>query len=101
MGKLNERGIYVMAVGERGAFGIMNQKKVKHTQHLRHRTLMKTHAKSELHILDQMELDELIGFADRHSVDIQEEVKIDKETVLTKILNDPGVIKMKEEMKLC
>lgn len=72
-----------------------------HTQHLRHRTLLRTHAKSELHVLEQMELDELIGFADRHSVDIREEVKVDREMVLNKILSDPRVIKMRKDVNLC
>lgn len=75
--------------------------RTKHTQHLRHKTLLKTHAKTELHILDQMELDELIGFADRHSVDIREEVKVDKETVLNKILNDPLIMELRREHNLC
>lgn len=80
----------------------MNLKKfTKHTQHLRHRTLLKTHAKSELHILDQMELDELIFFAEDRSIDIKEEKAIGREAILTKILNDPGVIKARKEMKLC
>lgn len=74
---------------------------MKYTQHLRHKTLLKTHAKTELHILDQMELDELIGFADRHSVDIQEEVKVDKAAVLNKILNDPLIIELRKEHNLC
>lgn len=73
----------------------------KYTQHLRHKTLLKTHAKTELHILDQMELDELIGFADRHSVDISEEVKVDKAAVLNKILNDPLIIELRKEHNLC
>lgn len=75
--------------------------KLRHTQHLRHKTLLRTHAKSELHVLEQMELDELIGFADRHSVVIKEEVKVDRETVLNKILSDPSVIKMRKDVNLC
>lgn len=73
----------------------------KHTQHLRHKTLLKTHAKSELHILDQMELDELISFADRHTINIVEEVKIGHEAVLNKVMNDPLILKMRKDANLC
>jgi hypothetical protein len=75
--------------------------RTRYTQHLRHKTLLKTHAKTELHILDQMELDELIAFADRHSVDIREEVKVDKAAVLNMIMNDPLIIELRKEHNLC
>lgn len=84
---------------EVGAFGGRHKKPTKHTQHLRHRTLLRTHAKSELHILHQMEPDELIFFAEDRSIDIREERKVGKEAILTKILADPGVIKARKEMK--
>ncbi len=67
----------------------------------KHKTLFKTHAKTELHILDQMELDELISFADRHGIDIVEEQKISQEAILQKILNDPWVEKVRKFHHLC
>lgn len=76
-------------------------KATKHTQHLRHKTLLRTHAKTELHILDQMEPDELISFADRHNVNIFEEKKIGHEAVLNKVLNDPKIIKLRKGVNLC
>jgi len=76
-------------------------KETKHTQHLRHRTLRKTGAKSELHILDQMELDELICFASRQCINIVEEKKIGREAILNRILNDPKIIELRRGANLC
>lgn len=76
-------------------------KATKHTQHLRHKTLRKTGAKSELHILEQMELDELISFANRQSINIFEEKKIGHEAVLNKVLNNPKIIKLRKGVNLC
>lgn len=76
-------------------------KATNHTQHLRHRTLLRTHAKSELHILDQMELDELICFASRQCINIKEEKKLGHEAILNKVLNDPKIIELRRGANLC
>lgn len=75
--------------------------RIKHMKHLRHKTLLRTHAKSEFHILDQMGPDELSGFADRHDINIVEEKKIGHDAVLNKVMNDPLILKMRKDANLC